>query len=75
MLNSAVIDRCRLVGSIGLMPLTFLIPPALWIKVRSPGSSLCYNALWPQGLKCAAPLPSFIPARLQPLRPLRANRL
>ena len=24
----------RLVGSIGLMPLTFLIPPALWIKVR-----------------------------------------
>lgn len=24
----------RLVGSIGLMPLTFLIPPALWIKVH-----------------------------------------
>ena len=51
MLNSAVIDRCRLVRSIGLMPLTFLIPPALWIKVRSPGSSLCYNALCPQGSK------------------------
>ena len=25
---------CRLVGSLGLMPLTFLIPPALWLKVR-----------------------------------------
>lgn len=24
----------RLVGSLGLMPLTFILPPALWIKVR-----------------------------------------
>lgn len=35
MLTGAVSGMCRLVGSIGLMPLTFLIPPALWIKVRS----------------------------------------
>ena len=31
---SRCVSVCRLVGSIGLMPLTFLIPPALWIKVR-----------------------------------------
>ncbi|CAK0780427.1 hypothetical protein CVIRNUC_005050 [Coccomyxa viridis] len=29
-------DLMGLVGSIGLMPLTFLIPPALWIKAREP---------------------------------------
>ena len=34
-LIGALSGMCRLVGSIGLMPLTFLIPPALWIKVRS----------------------------------------
>ncbi|BDA43177.1 Lysine histidine transporter-like 1 [Coccomyxa sp. Obi] len=37
-------DLMGLVGSLGLMPLTFLLPPALWIKATKPrGPELWFN--------------------------------
>lgn len=56
---------CRLVGSLGLMPLTFLLPPALWIKV-------CGCQLPPSSKKTVASL-KCVPFIRQPVGKILCN--